>query len=143
MHVRSRCRWYQIAVAALVIVLSGSVMACGSAPPTPVEQEAPSNAIAWHEAKNHVGERATICGPVIDTHYASTSKGKPTFLNIGQDYPSANRFTVVIWDDYRGNFPQAPDVYYIGKTICVTGLIIEYERIPEIEVKSPSQIQEQ
>jgi len=75
--------------------------------------------------------------------WASGSKGKPTFLNIGKPYPDPNRFTVVIWIQNRGKFPQPPDDYYLGKTICVTGLIDEYKGIPQIEVKDPSQIQEQ
>lgn len=135
-------RCYLVILVGLVVLLVSSLIACAS-PSSPPEQTLPSNTITWDEAENHVGERAIVCGPVINTHYASTSKGKPTFLNIGQDYPSPNRFTIVIWDDYRDNFPQAPDVYYLGKTICVTGLITEYEGVPEVEVKSPSQIQEQ
>ena len=103
----------------------------------------PSQAISWNEAKYHIGERATVYGAVVDTHWASGSKGKPTFLNIGKPYPDPDRFTVVIWVDYRANFPQAPEVYYLGKTIYVTGLIQEYDDMPQIEVKDPSQIQEQ
>jgi len=140
---RNKCKWYLILAVGLVVVLAGSAIACGTPPPAPVEQEAPSNAIAWHEAQDHIGDRATVCGPVVDTHYASTSKGKPTFLNIGKPYPDPSRFTVVIWGDYRGNFPQGPEAYYLGKTICVTGLITEYEGTPEVEIKTPSQIEEQ
>jgi len=103
----------------------------------------PSQAIPWDEAKNHISERTTVYGPVVDTHWASGSKGKPTFLNIGKPYPDPDRFTVVIWIDYRANFPQAPEVYYLGKTIYVAGLIQEYDNIPQIEAKDPSQIQEQ
>jgi len=29
------------------------------------------------EAKNHVGERATVCGEVASTHFARTSRGMP------------------------------------------------------------------
>ena len=109
---------------------------------TPEEKELPSYAIAWDEAKYRIGERTTVCGSVVSTKWASGSKGKPTFLNIGKPYPDPDRFTVVIWIDYRANFPSPPEVYYEGKAICVTGLIIEYEGVPEIEVKDPSQIQD-
>jgi len=102
----------------------------------------PAGSIDWHEAKNYVGERATVCGPVVDATWASSSNGKPTFLNIGNPYPAPDRFTVVIWIQNRGNFPQAPEDYYLGKTICVTGLITEYDGIPEIEVSYPSEIQD-
>ncbi len=106
-------------------------------PPTP------AGAISWDKAKDHIGDRTTVCGPVVGTKYGATSSGKPTWLNIGKDYPSSERFVVIIWGENRGNFPQPPEDYYLGKTICVTGLIQEYEGIPQIEVTTPDQIQEQ
>ena len=112
-------------------------------PETPTESDLPLGAIWWYEAKDHIGERTTVCGPVAGARYGDTSSGKPTWLNIGKDYPSPERFVVIIWGENRGNFPQSPEVYYLGKTICVTGLIDEYNGIPQIEVKYPSEIQEQ
>jgi hypothetical protein len=50
---------------------------------------------------------------------------------------------VVIWGENRGNFSQPPEVYYLNKTIYVTGLIDSYEGVAQIEVTSPAQIQEQ
>lgn len=135
-----------LVVTALLVLVLGGISCAPSAPPTPAEAPAPAppaSAISWDEAKYHIGERITVYGAVVDTHWASGSKGKPTFLNIGKPYPDPGRFTVVIWIDYRGNFPQAPEVYYLGKTIYVTGLITEYKGIPQIEVKTPTQIQEQ
>lgn len=98
--------------------------------------------ISWDQAKYHIGERTTVLGPVKSTKWATGSKGQPTFLNIGNPYPNPNRFTVVIWGRNRSNFPFAPAIYYAGKTILVTGLIEEYKGVPEIEVVSPTQIQE-
>ncbi len=134
-----------VVTALLVLVLSG-VSCAPSAPPAPAETPAtapPASAISWDKAKYHIGERTTVYGAVVDTRWASGSKGKPTFLNVGKPYSDPDRFTVVIWIDYRANFPQAPEVYYLGKTIYVTGLITEYNGIPQIEVTDPSQIQEQ
>jgi len=125
----------------LVILLVSAFVFGGCAQPAPVPAPAPG-AISWDEATNHIGERTTVCGPVVSATWASGSKGQPTFLNIGKPYPDLQRFAVVIWMQNRGNFPQAPESYYSGKTICVTGLIIEYNGVPEIEVKDPSQIQE-
>jgi len=142
-------RWLLLGTV-LVSLLVGSIVSCAPVPVSPPvapkegpEEILPSQAIPWDEAKYHIGERATVYGAVVDTHWASGSKGKPTFLNIGRPYPDPDRFTVVIWIDYRANFPQAPEVYYLGKTVYITGLITQYEGIPEIEVKDPSQIQEQ
>ena len=103
----------------------------------------PAGAISWDKAKDHIGDRTTVYGPVAGTFYGSNVKGRPTFLNIGEDHPSSERFTVVIWGENRGNFPQPPGSYYDGKTIYATGLIQEYKGVPQIEVTTPDQIQEQ
>jgi len=103
----------------------------------------PADAISWDKAKDHIGDRTTVCGPVAGTNYGSTSNGRPTWLNVGKDYPSSERFVVIIWGENRGNFPQPPESYYDGKTIYVIGLIQDYEGIPQIEVTDPSQIKEQ
>ena len=155
----SKGKWYSLVLVGLVLLLATSPIACiniypqapeepssvpstpGSPPPEQIPP--PVGGIPWDEACDHIGERTTVCGPVVSATWATGSKGKPTFLNIGAPYPDPGRFTVIIWGDYRGNFSQAPEDYYSGKTICVTGLIIEYQGIAEIEVKTPSQIQEQ
>jgi len=40
------------------------------------------------EAKDHVGETATVCGNVVSTRYAASTKGQPTFLNLDKPYPN-------------------------------------------------------
>ena len=84
-----------------------------------------------------------VCGPVVDTAYASGSSGKPTFLNIGRSYPDPERFTVVIWNDNRNNFPAQPENYYLGKNICVDGVIELYEGVAQIEGTNQRQIEVQ
>lgn len=56
--------------------------------------------LSAREASKHVGERATVCGLVASTHFATRSKGQPTFLNLDEPYPKAV-FTVLI----RGGGP--------------------------------------
>ena len=100
----------------------------------------PAGAISWDKAKDHIGDRTTVWGPVAGASYRPDIRGQPTWLNIGKDWPSPERFVVIIWGKNRGNFPKAPETYYLGKTIYVTGLITEYNAIPQIEVTDPSQI---
>jgi uncharacterized repeat protein (TIGR02543 family) len=100
----------------------------------------PADFINWHEARNYIGERTTVRGPVVSAVWASGSRGQPTFLNLGNPFPNPDRFTVVIWIQNRGKFPQPPEEYYLGKTICVTGLITSFRGIPQIEVTDPAQI---
>ena len=90
------------------------------------------------EAKNHVGEDATVCGLVVDVHFASGSKGTPTFINLEKAFPN-QIFTVLIWGDDLPNFTENP-VKWQGKKLCATGTIASYKGIPEIVAKSKSQI---
>ena len=90
------------------------------------------------EAKDHVGETATVCGEVVSTRYASSTKGQPTFLNLDKPYPN-QVFTVLIWGSNRSKF-GTPETDYKGKRICVTGKITEYRGVPEIVADDPKQI---
>jgi len=137
-------------LAAIIIVCTIAIIAAIVIPKlidgtgtTPDVETDFSNAISCYEAKNHVGERTAVYGTVVSTKYASESNGKPTFLNMCYAYPDPNRFTVVIWGENRGKFSQPPEDYYLGKTIYVSGLIVLYDGVPEIEVTSPSQILEE
>ena len=91
------------------------------------------------DAEKYVGKEKTVCGMVASATYASRTKGQPTFLNLDQPYPN-QIFAVVIWGLDRKKFNNPPEVFYKGKTICVTGKIKSYKGRPEIIVNDPSQI---
>ena len=99
------------------------------------------NSISAAEAKNHVGERATVCGEVASVHYAARSRGNPTFINLDKPYPN-QIFTVLIWGSDRPKFGD-PEEAYRSKHICVTGKISDYKGVPEIVAYEPSQIKVQ
>jgi hypothetical protein len=90
------------------------------------------------EAKNHVGEKITVCGKVVGIHFVSSGKGQPTFIHFDEQYPN-QIFTVVIWGADRPKFGR-PEETYLDKDVCVTGKITIYLRIPEIVATNPSQI---
>ncbi|HXE36313.1 MAG TPA: DNA-binding protein [Verrucomicrobiae bacterium] len=90
------------------------------------------------EAKEHYGENATVCGDVVSTRYAASSKGQPTFLNLDKAYPN-QIFTVVIWGSNRSKF-KTPEEDYKDKRICVSGRITAYDGLPEIIAEDPKQI---
>ena len=90
------------------------------------------------EAKDHVGDTATVCGNVVSTRFASSTKGQPTFLNLDKPYPN-QIFTIVIWGSNRSRFGK-PEVEYNEKRICVTGKIAEYRGVPEIVANDPLHI---
>lgn len=137
--------------AAFLVVLSTLVLASGAiavgaagggstAVPAAAGARAQRSYIEWYQAKSHVGEKRSVRGPVKGTEYSTSSTGRPTFLNVGKDYPNKGRFTVVIWGKDRGNFPFRPEVKYRGRTIIVTGRISTYKGVAQMYVRSPSAI---
>ena len=91
------------------------------------------------EAKDHIGEQATVCGTVAGTHYAGRTKGSPTFLNLDRPYPN-QVFTILIWGTDRSKF-GAPETTYANKKVCVTGVIKDYKGRPEVIAEEPNQIE--
>ncbi len=90
------------------------------------------------EAKKHVGEKATVCGDVVGAHYAASTRGNPTFINLDKPYPN-QIFTALIWGNDRPKFGN-PEQDYRDKRICVTGKITDYRGVPEIVAYEPLQI---
>jgi hypothetical protein len=117
-------------------ILLGIISACFAAA---LVVHGQSGHITALEAKNHVGEKATVCGKVVSTHFASGSKGQPTFLNLDEPYPK-RIFTVVIWGNDRSKFGE-PDKAYRDKRVCVTGKITNFRGTPEIAASDPADIE--
>jgi DNA/RNA endonuclease YhcR with UshA esterase domain len=94
--------------------------------------------LSTNEAKDHIGETATVCGTVASARYAASTKGQPTFLNLDKPYPNPV-FTVLIWGENRSKF-GTPESAYKGKRVCVTGKITDYKGAPEIVAHDPKEI---
>lgn len=107
---------------------------------TGVAAEAQSS-LTSADAKKHIGERATVCGDVVSTHYAPRTHGNPTFINLDKPYPD-QVFTLLIWGTDRSKFGD-PEQAYRGKRVCVTGNISDYKGVPEIVAHEPAQIKVQ
>ncbi|HKF21967.1 MAG TPA: DNA-binding protein [Candidatus Angelobacter sp.] len=90
------------------------------------------------EAKKHVGENATVCGLVVDVHFAAGSKGLPTFVNLDKPFPN-QVFTVLIWGDDLPKFAENPAKWQ-NRKVCATGTISEYRGSPEIVASSQDQV---
>jgi hypothetical protein len=79
------------------------------------------------DAKNHIGERETVCGLVAGKHVAAQSQGSPTFVDLDKPSPSQT-FTVLVWG--RDN-PAVGTLPSSGQ-LCVTGTVVLYRGKPEI-----------
>ncbi len=108
-------------------------------PPTPTPDPCPG-AIPWDQAIGYAGQEVTVIGPVVDATWASDTRGKPTFINLGLAYPDPGRFTALLWIDARYRFDAPPEEAFAGKTVCVTGVVEIYRGGAEIEVEYPWQI---
>jgi hypothetical protein len=125
---------------ALLTVTALSVVSTPVANTASASQAVSCNgAISWSKARAYAGTVTTVKGRVVETYYATSSGGQPTFLDLGVGYPDARRFTAIIWRKDRAKF-GSPERRYYGKTICVRGLITMYDGRAEISVRSPSQI---
>ena len=91
--------------------------------------------ISVDSVSKHYGEKVTVCSKVFGTK----ALDKVTFINVGATYPNS-LLTIVIFTKDKSNFKEPPEVLYNDKTICVTGVVKEYNSKPEIIVSSPDQI---
>lgn len=90
------------------------------------------------QAQAHIGERATVCGKVTSTYFASQTPGQPTFINFGKPVPD-QEFSIVIWGESRAEF-GAPEKTYQEGEVCVTGLVESFRDKPRITATDPVQI---
>jgi hypothetical protein len=118
------CKWKVLVLSIIILAFTASAF--------------PQEAISPEDAAKFIGQQKMVCGTVASAHYASRSKGQPTFLNLNKPYPH-QVFTVLIWGSDRGKFEKPPEALS-GKEICVMGMIQSYRGRPEIIVKDPSQI---
>ena len=95
--------------------------------------------IKIEELDKHIGDSVTVCTKIYGGIYLDRNKDTPTLLNAGGNYPGAP-LTILIWAETRKQFKEAPEFFYKGKNICVTGKIILYKDKPEIVVYEEKQI---
>lgn len=128
---------------ALAVVLLSAVSVLVATPAVSARSSAaPSRASAWcqgweswQSAQRSVGELVRVKARVARSYFASSSRGRPTFLDLGRAYPSPSRLTIVIWGRNRVNFPRAPErMFRRGSTICVQGFVSRHRGAAQIEV---------
>ena len=106
----------------------------------PAGQTSREKQITAAEAKDHVGERTTVCGKVVGIRYAASSRGRKIFLDLDVAFPK-HIFSILIWlDTARSQFGNYDTNTYNDKNVCVTGLIKSDKEHPEIIASRPEQI---
>lgn len=92
--------------------------------------EWPEGGLGWDQASEHSGTVQRVCGPLMSAR--ETVDG--TFVNIGRDYPSADRFTFIFWDTSLQ--PIEP-----GATVCGNGEIYLYGGVAQMEMRDPGALE--
>jgi hypothetical protein len=98
-----------------------------------------AHAVSSKHARKYVGRVVTVKGRVVRTYFASSTNGRPTFLDVGYAYPDSRRFSIVIWIEDRSKFGRPERRYYLH-TVCVRGRAETYQGTPEIVLRSRSHI---
>lgn len=99
-------------------------------PPAAAAPTWPDGGLGWDEAGAYAGTVQRVCGPLMSIR--GTDDG--TFVNVGRDYPSADRFTFVFWDIYL-------DPVEAGATVCGSGEIYLYDGVTQMEMWDPSALE--
>ena len=105
----------------------------------PSASPSPQISISYHEAANHIGTTAEVCGDVVSATFAQNIGGQPTFINFGDDHPNQS-FTVVIWGENLNRWRTPPADLYSDRFVCAIGRINLHNVIPQIVVSQPDQI---
>jgi hypothetical protein len=114
------------------IFKAGLAASAASAPVTDAGNNPASvpKTIAVQNAAQHYNENVQCCAKV----YGIKALESLTLVNLGGPYPD-QPLTVVLRDAARDIGPGLD-----GKTICVTGIVVNYRDKPEIVVTDPKQI---
>lgn len=98
------------------------------------------NPISWGTAKLHLGKTKAISGPVRAITFREQTRGQPTWINIGANFPDESRLELVIWGRNRPKFENILSRIHAGNEICAIGKVSEYRGIVQIELSSASQL---
>jgi hypothetical protein len=100
------------------------------APEVASEPAWPEGGLGWDQAREQAGTVQRVCGPLMSSR--ETADG--TFVNVGRDYPSADRFTFIFWDVHLE--PIDP-----GATVCGSGEIYLYDGVAQMEMWDPAALE--
>jgi endonuclease G len=98
----------------------------------------PRNTFNTVQARNFIGKNDNIrvCGTVVSTKLSG--KGN-IFINLDKKFPN-QIFSISIFKDNTGNFSYKPELFLMGKTICVTGKITNFNGTPTVNIPNENSI---
>jgi hypothetical protein len=120
-----------IKTASMIMMMTGWAFAQSATPPK----------ITPADAKNHLGEVATVCGKVVDnktSKFGIGGRGKPVTFDLDQPDPNPVFYFVTFGTLSEG--PAEAITAYEDKHVCVTGKITTASSGPYIMAADRSQI---
>jgi hypothetical protein len=87
----------------------------------------------------HVGDSVSFCSKVYNSRHYESSENKPTVLDLQSNF-SDPLVNIVIMDQDRRRFPEAPEKIYLNKDVCITGVVMMRNNIPYVILRSREQI---
>lgn len=86
-----------------------------------------------------VGDTVTISGRIIAGSWLIHVKTKPTFLNLWDSVPN-HRLMIRIEPEDRAKFREAPEKYYLNKTVVVKGVVNNYKGTALIKISDTTML---
>jgi hypothetical protein len=135
---------HRSAAASLLLVVTLLLASIAGAAPLSLQGDAkaPEKVIPAALAREHVGRECTAEMKVQSSKNAA--KRRTYFLDSETDFHNEKNLSVVISYDHADKFREAgiddPAEHYKGKTIRVTGKVIEEDDQVRIRVEDPKQI---
>lgn len=102
---------------------------------------APPPRITAADARNHISEKVTVCGKVVDTKiekYGLAGRGKPVIFDLDTPQPNPVFYFVAFGAQPGG--PEEAIGAYNGRNVCVTGKITVASGMPYIMAADRSQV---
>jgi len=99
------------------------------------EPPAPGEVVPWGRAHQHVGQRITVKGRIVNTH----NTGSVCFLNF--DHNWQDKFYLIVFEDAFADIPRDPADHFRNKTIRATGKVHTHKGRPQIRITNANQIE--
>lgn len=103
---------------------------CSSEPTPALVADWPEEGLGWDDARDHAGTVQRVCGPLMSAR--ETADG--TFLNVGRDYPSPDRFTFVFWGVHL-------EPINMDEVLCGSGEVYLYDGVGQMELNDPAELE--
>lgn len=99
----------------------------------------PLKRIQAKDVLEHIGDSVQFCSKVYNVGHTAAVQEKSTVVNLQTNF-SEPVVNLVIAEEDRAKFGEAPDVDFINKEICVSGLLQLRNNVPTMVVSRKEQL---